>query len=309
MSMLVGKHSRLTFRSAVPRSKLSYSRLLLIRAIEVRLNVCLFRLCPFFINIMSLNIHQLQLKERFTVQRGYWDGDWEAVLKLQPAYFEAYLNIRDTSQHKTRLTPKVQEFIYLAVAASTTHIHVPGVRAHVKAAIALGATPDEIMEVIGLTYLVGIHTVTLGAPILQELIEELGIESDETESRDLEKDRARIKESFIKQRGFWTDTWNPLLELDPHFFAAYTEFSSLPSKTNVLEPKVRELVTCAFDAATTHLYGRGTKIHMRNALQLGATPGEIMEMLEITSLMGIHGVTVSASVLLDEISTKTNGVH
>ncbi|GAB7356251.1 hypothetical protein MBLNU459_g7065t1 [Dothideomycetes sp. NU459] len=252
---------------------------------------------------MSLNQTQAQLKSQFVSQRGHWDPDWEAVLKLRPDYLEAYIKIRDVSQDRTRLPAKVQEFIYIAVAASTTHMHMPGVRAHVKAAIAAGASSDEIMEVIGLTYLVGIHTVTLGAPILLELMEELGIKGDGDDSGVLEEDRARIKASFIKQRGFWTDTWNPLLELDPHFFEAYTDFSSLPSKTGVLEPKVRELVTCAFDAATTHLYGRGTKIHMRNALRLGATPAEIMEMLEITSLMGIHGVTLAASVLLDESST------
>lgn len=221
--------------------------------------------------------------------------EWEALLQLSPAYLEAYLDLQDASQARCRLTPKVQEFVHIAVAACCTHIHLPAIRAHITAALRLGATKDEIMEVIGLTYLVGIHTVTLGVPILLELMEEENIKLTSTESVD--KERERIKQEFISRRGFWTDTWNPLLELDPTFFASYTDFSSLPSKTGVLEPKVRELVTCAFDAATTHLYGRGTKIHMRNALRLGATPDEIMEMLEITSLMGIHGVTAAAPFL------------
>jgi len=261
----------------------------------------LFRHC----RRMSLNERQIQLKQRFIAQRGSWDRDWEAILNLNPDYFEAYINIRDVSQTKNRLSPKVQEFIYIAVAASTTHIHAPGVRAHIQAALAVGATADEIMEVIGLTYLVGIHTVTLGAPILLELMEEEGISRNG--DANLDEERQQIKDKFVKRRGFWTDTWNPLLELDPKFFEAYVDFSSLPSKTGVLEPKVRELVTCAFDAATTHLYGRGTKIHMRNALRLGATPDEIMEMLEITSLMGIHGVTVSALLLTEQLNAETNG--
>lgn len=100
------------------------------------------------------------------------------------------------------------------------------------------------------------------------------------------------------------DTWNPILDLDPQFFEAYVDFSSLPSQTNVLEAKDRELITCAFDAATTHLYARGTKIHMRNALKLGAKPGEIMEMLELTMLMGIHGAVVAAPLLLDQLGVR-----
>ena len=35
------------------------------------------------------------------------------------------------------------------------------------------------------------------------------------------------------------------------------------------------------DAAATHLYVPGLKLHMRNALRYGATTGELMEVLEM----------------------------
>lgn len=252
---------------------------------------------------MPLNPAQAQLQQKFVALRGIWTSEWEAVLTLNPAYFEAYLKLHEASQNKNHLSPKVQEFISIAVAASPTHIHVPAIKAHIQAALALGATAAEITEVIGLTTLLGIHTVTLGAPILLELMEEEGIKN--TTGVD-DSERQRVKDDFIRQRGFWTDTWNPILDLDPHFFEAYVEFSSLPSKTNILAPKDRELITCAFDAATTHLYARGTKIHMRNALKLGATPGQVMEMLELTMLMGIHGVVVAAPLLLQQLGLEAS---
>jgi alkylhydroperoxidase/carboxymuconolactone decarboxylase family protein YurZ len=160
---------------------------------------------------------------------------------------------------------------------------------------------EEVLDVIGLTYLVGIHTVTNGTRILLELQEELNMSSPQ-QPLQFDPDRQRIKDEFICQRGFWTDTWNPILELNPSFFEAYSNFSSQSVKANVLEPKVRELITCAFDASTTHLYHLGTKIHMRNALNLGATPGEIIEMLEIVSLQGIDGVSLAAAVLSAELN-------
>jgi alkylhydroperoxidase/carboxymuconolactone decarboxylase family protein YurZ len=252
---------------------------------------------------MPLDQHQAQLQQQFLDLRGVWSPEWEAILKLNPAYFEAYVKLQAASQSKRHLSPKVQEFIFIAIAASPTHIHIPGIKAHIQAALALGATAAEITDVIGLTTLLGIHTVTLGAPILLDLMEEEGIKKT-TGVNDSE--RQRIKDNFIRQRGFWTDTWNPILDLDPYFFEAYVDFSSLPSKTNLLDPKDRELITCAFDAATTHLYGRGTKIHMRNALKLGATPGEVMEMLELTMLMGIHGVCVAAPLLLGQLGLNAD---
>ncbi|KAJ5924900.1 hypothetical protein N7454_007539 [Penicillium verhagenii] len=247
------------------------------------------------------------IQSRFLSTRGVWNDDWAALLQQSPAFFEHYLSIRAAAGlGRNRLPAKIQEFICIAVAACTTHIHGPAIRCHIQAARAIGATAEEIMDVIGLTALVGIHTVTLGAPILQELIEEESIatESDGGETESLKQERQRIKDDFIRARGFWTDTWNPLLELDPVFFEAYSKFSANASHCSSLEPKYRELIICAFDAATTHLYRRGTKIHMRNALRLGATPGEVMEMLEITSLMGIDGVTMGAAFLVEDLACE-----
>jgi alkylhydroperoxidase/carboxymuconolactone decarboxylase family protein YurZ len=253
---------------------------------------------------MVLSKRETELQQKFLDLRGAWSPEWEALLKLNPDYFEAYVKLQAVSQSKKHLSAKVQEFIYIAVAASPTHIHIPGIKAHIQSALSLGATAAEITEVIGLTTLLGIHTVTLGAPILLELMKEEEIENTTAAP---ESERQRIKEAFIRQRGFWTDTWNPILELDPYFFEAYVDFSSLPSKTGVLDPKDRELITCAFDAATTHLYARGTRIHMQNALRLGATPGEVMEMLEITMLMGVHGVVVAAPLLLEQLGLEEKG--
>lgn len=256
---------------------------------------------------MSFKERQIELKKRFEAQRGIWTEEWDVLAKLSPDYLDGYIKIQGASQNRQRLPPKIQEFCYIAVAASVTHIHVPAIKAHIQAALNLGGTAEEIIEVIGMTYLLGVHTVTLGFPILQELMNELGIENDESgedTAAALKAERKRVQDKFVNARGFWPETFNPLLELDPQFFEQYADFSSLSSKSKFLEPKYRELIICAFDAATTHLYGRGTKIHMRNALKLGATPDEVMEMLEITSLMGIDGVTHAAPLLLEQITSR-----
>lgn len=244
------------------------------------------------------------LKDQFERQRGIWSPAWEAVANLNPAYLQGYLKIQQAAQGRCRLSPKIQELCYVAVASSVTHIHLPAVKAHIQAALAAGAAVEEVFEVLGLSYLLGVHTVTLGFPILQELMEELGISGASPSDASEKERKAQIKDNFIAMRGFWPETFTPLLELDPEFFDNYTEFSSFSSKSKVLEPKYREIIICAIDAATTHLYGRGTKIHMRNALKLGATPIEIVEMLEITSLMGIHGVSSSAPLLLELAGQK-----
>jgi alkylhydroperoxidase/carboxymuconolactone decarboxylase family protein YurZ len=117
------------------------------------------------------------------------------------------------------------------------------------------------------------------------------------------KTHSELRDEFIEARGYWNEFWDGLLKLDPDFFKAYLNFSSVPWKTGVLEPKFKELIYIAIDASTTHLYEPGLRQHIRNALKHGATKEEIMEVLELTSVLGIHSCTMGVPVLLDELAT------
>lgn len=77
--------------------------------------------------------------------------------------------------------------------------------------------------------------------------------------------RDELKNEFVRARGYWNELWDDTLRLGPDFFEAYLDFSSVPWRNGVLEPKVKELIYVAIDVSTTHLYDAGTRIHMPNA--------------------------------------------
>jgi alkylhydroperoxidase/carboxymuconolactone decarboxylase family protein YurZ len=79
------------------------------------------------------------------------------------------------------------------------------------------------------------------------------------------------------------------------------DFSSVPWKTGSLEPKVRELIYIAIDSATTHLYEPGLRVHIQNALKYGATVREIMEVYQLTAVLGIHTLTFGVPHLIEEL--------
>jgi alkylhydroperoxidase/carboxymuconolactone decarboxylase family protein YurZ len=243
---------------------------------------------------MSLTQQQQQLKEEFMRVRGAWSDAWESILRLDAGFLEAYLKFSAVPWKKNHLDDKVKEFIYIAADASATHLYTPGIQQHLEAAIRYGATREELMEVLELTSTLGIHASNLGVPILLEVLEEEGMRQGPAP---LDAKREALKASFVKNRGYWHPSWDGLLELDPELFEAYLDFSSVPWRTGVLEPKIKELIYCAFDAAATHLYLPGLKLHMRNALRYGASAEEIMEVLEIVSVIGIHAATVAAPML------------
>ena len=66
------------------------------------------------------------------------------------------------------LTPKFVELISIAFDAAITHMYAPGTRRHIKAALALGATIDEVMDVLKLCVSQGANALDLAVPILTE---------------------------------------------------------------------------------------------------------------------------------------------
>jgi alkylhydroperoxidase/carboxymuconolactone decarboxylase family protein YurZ len=119
----------------------------------------------------------------------------------------------------------------------------------------------------------------------------------------LDERQRRLREDFLDSRGYWNEFLDGLLELDPDFFAAYAELAAVPWRQGPLEPKVKELILLAMDAAATHMYEPGVREHTRNALALGATAAEIMEVLELTSTLGIHACNTGVPILIEELES------
>ena len=165
-------------------------------------------------------------------------------------------------------------------------------------ALALGATRDEIMEVLELTSVLGIHTCTMGVPILMDELRKMG-RGDDVDNFEYGDHEKALKESFIKNRGYWSPFWDDMLKLSPEFFECYLDFSSVPWKSGTLEPKVKEFIYIAIDTATTHLHEEGARIHIRNALNYGATKEEIMEIFQCVSVLGMHALTEGGPMLRD----------
>jgi alkylhydroperoxidase/carboxymuconolactone decarboxylase family protein YurZ len=247
----------------------------------------------------KLTPRQEELKREFMANRGYWNDFWNGLLTIDPDFFAVYVEFSSIPWKKGPLEPKVKEFIYIAIDASTTHLYEPGLRIHIQNALRYGATKEEIVEVYQLTSVLGMHTFTMGMPVLMEEMQKAG-RGGELDIP-LDERRQALKTKFTENRGYWNDFWEGLLKLDPDFFAVYVEFSSIPWTKGRLDPKVKEFIYIAIDAATTHLYEPGLRIHIQNALRYGATKEEIMEVYQLTSVLGMHTFTMGMPVLTEEM--------
>jgi alkylhydroperoxidase/carboxymuconolactone decarboxylase family protein YurZ len=251
-------------------------------------------------SVRPLSDRKKQLRDEFIEARGFWSPLWDGLLELDEDFFEAYLRFSSVPWRSGPLDAKTKELVYIAMDAAATHMYEPGIRQHVRLALRHGATAQEIMEVLELTATLGIHACTVGVPILVEELEAAG----RPLSRELTPRMEEVKAEFERKRGYWNAFWDDMLVLDPEFFDAYTQFSGVPWTSGVLEPKVKELIYTAFDVAATHLYTPGLRQHIRNALGYGATAEEVLEVIELVSVIGIHACTVGVPILLEELSAR-----
>lgn len=245
---------------------------------------------------MGLDERRQRLRDEFIDARGFWNESLGRLLDLDPDFFAAYAELTGVPWRQGPLDPKVKHLVLLAMDAAATHMYAPGCREHIRNALAVGATAEELMEVLELTSTLGIHACNTGVPILMEQLEAAGM----LPSRELSERQLAIKAEFERNRGYWNSFWDDVLVLDPDFFEAYTQFSSVPWKHGPLEPKVKELIYTAFDVAATHMFEPGLRVHIRNALGYGATREEIMEVFELVSGLGAQACDLGIPILLEE---------
>lgn len=104
----------------------------------------------------------------------------------------------------------------------------------------------------------------------------------------------------------WNPNWEPFYQLDPHWTEAFMAMATQPMLSGVLDPKVIEFIAIAVDASCTHLYAPGVRRHVRKALELGATRQEIGAVLQLTSVLGIHSMSLGAPILQEELAARAS---
>lgn len=101
---------------------------------------------------------------------GEWNSAWDPIYELDPQWTEKFMDMGTLPMRKGVLDAKTIEFLAIAVDASCTHLYGPGVRRHIRKALALGATREEITAVLQLVSVLGIHSIALGAPLLVDAL-------------------------------------------------------------------------------------------------------------------------------------------
>ncbi len=252
---------------------------------------------------MALSKRQQSVKDRIVQERGYWHPFHEALLWLDVDFLEAYLGANGASVRANVLPPKVREFIYVAVDGSVNHLYEKGLERHINDALDAGATPGELMEVIQITCSLVRHTNEMGMAVLMDELKAAD-PARAGRAEKLDDNQAARKRAFTERTGYWPDGGDALLNVSPEFAPGFLNFLSRPYERGDLEPKVREFIFIALNAAPTTLYAPAVRQHIKRALELGATKEEIADVLQCASAIGIHSATYAMPHLYNAMKKR-----
>jgi alkylhydroperoxidase/carboxymuconolactone decarboxylase family protein YurZ len=246
---------------------------------------------------MTTDTDTAALREAWAEVHGPPNAAAEELLRQNPGYFARVLDFTAHPWRHGPLEPKMKALILLAVDSAASHLNAPGAGDDVRRALALGATPAEVLETLELTSTMGIHAANTGVPIL---LEELAVAGQPVDmDAPLTERQEEIKAEFTAKRGYWNEFWDGFLRLDAEFFATYTAMSSHSWEHGTLEPKVKEFMYCAFDCSATHMFAPGLRQHVANAIRYGATSAELMEVFELASGIGVESFALALPALAE----------
>jgi alkylhydroperoxidase/carboxymuconolactone decarboxylase family protein YurZ len=216
--------------------------------------------------------------------------------QIEPAFHPKLCALGDVTRRRGALTDIEHALIGVAVFGNPTSFSRDSLRWWSAQAMAVGASQAQVLDALKLASVLGIHSLSVGVPAVAEVLRERNLYGPDTE---LDAHRRALKSEFEKRRGYWHESWDDLLRLDPEMFETYLSYSAYVADQGSIEPELRELIYIAIDAVATHLYVPGIQLHARNAIDLGVPVDKILSALEVASLLMPTTYSVAAGVVTE----------
>ena len=130
---------------------------------------------------------------------------------------------------------------------------------------------------------------------------DLGLGSAWEMQMELTAKQQQLKDAYVKARGYWKAWTDGLLRINPEFLDTYARYGGYAAQNGPLSELMCEFIYIALDGSATHLFDSGLRMHMNMALERGATPQQIMEVLQLGVAQGLDGTTMGINILVEEL--------
>ncbi|GAA1948185.1 hypothetical protein GCM10009798_04190 [Nocardioides panacihumi] len=220
----------------------------------------------------------------------------DLLRELDPAFASAVDALVDHPHRRGVLRAAVRALVVVAVESVIPEADEPRLRASVEAALADGASRDEVLCTLEIACSIGLHAVSVGLPILLEEMAAAGVLLPPVTER--QKELQRTLETRGPRPRPLNAIYAGILRMDPDYFEARVSVIDLPwERDDVLDPETKHLLSIAIDAVSPQHYVDGLRKHVREALAIGVAPEAVLEVLQVASVTGLRTLEVGLEVL------------
>lgn len=226
-----------------------------------------------------------QIKEFFIRERGYWRPWTDAMLQASPGFVKQYASYAGYPARTGPLTPRMVELIYVALDSSSSHLFASGLQTHMRRALEVGATQNDIFDVLHLVALQGAAGVCQAAEILAECSDlDMDVEQD---GRLQARINALSDEHALSLRA--------MARMDPGYVEVLLDLveQGRPAGGG-LTPTERSLVQLALHACFTAFNREATRQIIVAALAQGVSRAELLQAIQLGAHLSVHGTALGA---------------
>lgn len=225
---------------------------------------------------MELTPEQQAFKDEYIRARGYWVPFNDGLLRYSPEWLKAYLTYAAAPAREGPLSPRMRELIYVAVDTSTTHMFTQGLDIHIRAALGVGCSAGDLIEVMQIATMQGLDSVAAGMAILAE----------ETTLPD--GDVSPLLDRYAALFGDRPEWLAAVARIMPDYAEALVTLLATADREGTLSARERAIIRLALAAAPTHLDRGAMRTEIRRALAVGATVEELTQVFQLVAHLGIH---------------------
>jgi alkylhydroperoxidase/carboxymuconolactone decarboxylase family protein YurZ len=182
--------------------------------------------------------------------------------------------------------------VSVGLAASVGALAGARLETAIATAFAAGVTTAQLEEIVALVSGLGVHSLMVAAPLILAAARARG---ESVTEGPLDAARQALWDEKVGHDRYWAaferevpGFLDALLRLSAETFRAFFDYCALPWRGGLVPPRTKELVAMAVDAAPGHRFGPGFRLHLGNALKLGACRRAIFDALDLAAACPAH---------------------
>jgi alkylhydroperoxidase/carboxymuconolactone decarboxylase family protein YurZ len=215
-----------------------------------------------------------QIRNEFERERGYWRPWNDTLLRERPHFLQNYARYAGHPARTGPLSERMIELIYVGLDASSSHLFEAGLRVHMEKALKVGASRQDIFDVLHLVAGQGIECTLQGIEILAEEI---------SQTQDVK--------NVSGESAFDWLAWN-----DPSYAELTHSLMSDGFSTEGLSPAERCLVQIALHACFTAFNPKALREHIRKGIEIGLSSAQTLQSIQLGAHLSVHGTALGAQV-------------